>query len=390
MRTALEIAPQVGVKAACDALNVARATVYRRCRPRLVGARQRPPRALSADERRWVLEVVNSPRFVDAAPAAIYATLLDEGIRLASVSTIYRILREERAVRERRSVRRHPTYPRPELVARGPNEVWSWDITKVRGPGRRDWLHLYVMIDVFSRKVIGWMLATTESAAFAESWIGDLVRAEGIEGGTLTIHADRGTSMRSKTVAELLDDLGVTRSHSRPRTSNDNAFSEAQFKTLKYHPTYPGSFASVADGREYFALFFAWFNNEHHHEGIAMLTPAVVHAGRADEVLAARQRVLDAAYAAHPERFVHGPPQVSRPPTEVWINRPTAQHVDLPHGEDGTPSSPCKAENPPPETRPCPAGSPAQASNASAEGVAGLAEATGRVSSKRPDESQRK
>jgi putative transposase len=223
MNAALNIAPEVGLKPACDALGVSRAT-----------------------------------RFVDASPGEVYATVLDEGVHIASESTMYRILRGERAVRERRAVRRHPVYARPELVATGPNQLWSWDITKIRGPDRRVWLHLYVILDVFSRKVVGWLLATTETAALAERFIRETHENESVLPGSLTLHSDRGTSMRSKTVAELLDDLGVVKSHSRPRTSNDNTFSEAQFKTLKYCPFLPGSFASVEEGRTFFRLFFAW------------------------------------------------------------------------------------------------------------------------------------
>ena len=360
MRTALEIAPYVGVKAACDALSVARSTVYRRRRPRLVKARARPARSLADAERARVLEILHAPRFVDSAPAEVYAALLDEGVYVASESTMYRILRASRSVRERRAVRRHPSYARPELRATGPNQVWSWDITKIRGPERRDWFHLYVMIDIFSRKVVGWLLAATETAKLAEQWIAETLANEVIAPGAMTVHADRGTSMRSKTVAELLDDLGVTKSHSRPRTSDDNPFSEANFKTVKYHSSYPGSFTSIPEGRDYFTLFFPWYNTEHHHSGIALLTPEVVHSGRVDEVLTVRQVAMDAMFAAHPERFVGGRPQVTRPPVEVWINRPT-QQIDLPKGEEGSPSSPCKAENSPPKTRPGKAGSPAQA-----------------------------
>lgn len=379
MNAALAIAPEVGAKAACEALGVSRATMSRRRKPKLVTARPRPQRALSAEERERVLEVMNAERFMDAAPREVHAALLDEGCYLASVSTMYRILADSQAVRERRAVRRHPSYAKPELVARGPNEVWSWDITKVRGPERRDWFHLYVMLDIFSRKVVGWMLAGTESARLAEEWIRGMVASEGIAANTLTIHADRGTSMRSKTVAELFDDLDVARSHSRPRTSNDNPFSEAGFKTVKYHWSYPGSFGGLGEGREYFELFFRWYNAEHHHSGIADLTPECLHSGKAREVLAARQRVLDAHYAEHPERFVKGPPKVRRPPAEVWINRPTEQHVALPTGEDDLSSSPQKAQNLATELRPSPAGPPAQASAASAEGVAGMAETTGQV-----------
>lgn len=322
MTVALEIAPWVGVKPACDALGVSRATLYRHRRPRLVPARRTSWRTLSVAERARVLEVLYDPRFVDASPAEVYSTLLEEGLHIASESTMYRILRGEHAVRERRGVRHHPTYPKPELVATGPNQVWSWDITKIRGPERRVWFHLYVILDVFSRKVVGWMLASTETATLAERFIAETLEKEGIATGMLTLHSDRGTSMRSKTVAELLDDLGVAKSHSRPRTSNDNPFSEAQFKTMKYCPFFPGGFVSIEEGREFFRLFFAWYNDEHHHSGIAMLTPSTVHHGRVDEVIAVRQSALDAAFAAHPERFVQGPPRAARPPTEIWINRP--------------------------------------------------------------------
>lgn len=379
MNAAVAIMPEVGITAACAAVGASRATLSRRRKPKLAKARKRQTRALSEEERQNVLAVMNSERFMDAAPRQVYASLLDEGCHLASVSTIYRVLSASQGIRERRAIRRHATYTKPELVARGPNQVWSWDITKVRGPQRRDWFHLYVMLDIFSRKVVGWMLASTESARLAEEWIRGIVQSEGIAADTLTIHADRGTSMRSKTVAELFDDLDIARSHSRPRTSNDNPFSEAGFKTFKYHWSYPGSFDGLGEGRAYFDLLFRWYNDEHRHSGIADLTPSSVHGGKADEVLAARQRVLDERYAKHPERFVNGPPRVRRPSVEVWINRPTQQHVALSNGEDDSSSSPQKAENLAAESRPSPAGPPAQASEASAEGVAGMAETTGQV-----------
>ena len=323
MTAALAIVPEVGVEAACSAFNVSRARVYRRRKVRVVvAARGRSWRALSHDERLEVLRVLHDPRFVDASPGEVHATLLDEGLHLASVSTMYRILRSQHATRERRAVARHPSYKRPELVATAPNQVWSWDITKIRGPDRRVWYHLYVIIDIFSRKVVGWMLAAHESGSLAEHFIAETLAKESIVAGTLTLHSDRGTSMRSKTVAELLADIGVTKSHSRPRTSNDNPFSEAQFKTLKYCPFFPGSFASVAEAREFFRLFFAWYNDEHHHSGIAMMTPGTVHGGHVEKVRAVRQDAIDAAWQAHPERFINGHPTVSMPPSAVWINRP--------------------------------------------------------------------
>lgn len=339
MIAALEIAPIVGVKTACAAFEVSRATLFRRRKLRAIVPRGPSWRALTPAERLEVLRVLYDPRFADASPAEVHATLLDEGVHLASVSTMYRILRAQHAVRERRNVTRRPAYAKPELVATGPNQVWSWDITKIRGPDRRVWFHLYVILDVFSRKVVGWMLAGHESGSLAEQFIAETLDKEGIVAGAggLTLHSDRGTSMRSKTVAELLADIGVTKSHSRPRTSNDNPFSESQFKTMKYCPFFPGSFASIAEGREFFCLFFAWYNEEHHHSGIAMLTPAAVHGGRVPEVLAVRQAALDAAWEAHPERFVHGPPHAAAPPTEVWINRPIHE-VSVTISSAGTPS----------------------------------------------------
>ena len=339
MTVVLTIAPEVGVEAACTAFDVSRATVYRRRKLRTVRARAPSWRALTPAERLEVLRVLYDPRFADASPAEVHATLLDEGVHLASVSTMYRILRSQHAVRERRNITRRPSYARPELVATAPNQVWSWDITKIRGPDRRVWYHLYVILDIFSRKGVGWMLAGHESGSLAEQFIAETLDKEGIVAGTLTLHSDRGTSMRSKTVAELLADIGVTKSHSRPRTSNDNPFSESQFKTMKYCPFFPGSFASIPEAREFFRLFFAWYNEEHHHSGIAMLTPATVHGGRAKEVLAVRQTALDAAWEGHPERFVHGPPHAEAPPAEVWINRPIHE-VALPVSSPSSGTSP--------------------------------------------------
>jgi putative transposase len=338
---AVELASEVGVAKACAAFDVARATVYRRLSARPKASRTGGARALSEAERTSVHEVLCSERFVDASPAEVHATLLDEGVHVASVSTMYRILRAKRSVRERRAVRRHPSYARPELVARAPNQVWTWDITKVRGPGRRDWYHLYVIIDLYSRYVVGWLLAAHESGALAERFIAETMSTHGVQPGELTLHSDRGVSMRSKTVAEMLADMGVVRSHSRPRTSNDNPFSEAQFKTMKYCPFFPGSFASVDEGRQYFTLFVGWYNNEHHHSGIAMLTPAVVFGGTVDQVVAAHQVAMDASFARHPERFVRGRPIVARPDAEVWINRPERQ---LPVASDEPPNASANPE----------------------------------------------
>lgn len=328
MNAALALAADVGLQPACDALGVSRATVYRRRAP--AGPRSPSPRngrALSDDERKAVHDVLNAPRFQDASPAEVYSTLLDEGEHLASISTMYRLLRQAGSVRERRAQRSPMVLPRPELVATGPNQVWSWDITKVRGLERRDWFHLYVVLDIFSRYVVGWLLAPTESASLAERLLADTIFAHDIAPGALTLHADRGTSMRSKTVTELLADLGVAKSHSRPRTSNDNPFSEAQFKTTKYSPYFPGRFDSLADGRAFFTLFFPWYNEEHHHSGIAMLTPSTVHHNRTADVVAARQAALDRAWTANPERFFNGRPVAASPPSTVWINRPNEHQL---------------------------------------------------------------
>lgn len=323
----------MGVVEACALLGVPRSHYYRaRQRAASEGdscpepqARPRPPswRALGEDERARVLEVLRSERFADLAPREVYATLLDEGTYLCHWSTMYRLLRQ---VRESRRRRDHPRqgYRKPELLAKRPKQLWSWDITKLKGPATWTYFYLYVIIDVFSRYVVGWMLATCESAALAEALIAETCAREGIEPGQLTIHADRGSSMRSKEVAQLLVDLGVEKSHSRPYVSNDNPFSEAAFKTAKYHPSTPERFGSQEDARVWAQGLFAWYNYEHHHTSLALLTPAQVHQGLTSRVLAARKRVLAAAYAKHPERFVRGEPSPAAPPNEVWINPPQA------------------------------------------------------------------
>jgi putative transposase len=323
-----ELAPVVGTRAACAALAVSRATHYRRSAPRRhgpPGPRPAPARALSGDERAAVLATLHSDRFVDAAPGAVVATLLDEGRYLASERTMYRILAAADEVRERRDQLRHPAYARPELLATGPNELWSWDISKLKGPAKWTWFYLYVLLDVFSRYVPGWMVATAESAVLAERLIADTVRKQGVARDQLTIHADRGSSMRSKPVALLLADLGIAKTHSRPHTSNDNPYSEAQFKTLKYRPGFPERFGSLEDARAFCQRFFAWYNTSHRHSGIAMHTPAAVHHGRAAGLHQVRADVLAGAYAAHPERFVNGPPRPAPVPAAVWINRPVKE-----------------------------------------------------------------
>ncbi len=271
MQTVAEVGPQLGIAPTCRALALPRATFYRRRRPQSA-PRRRPPasRALSTAERAAVLGILHEPHFVDLAPAEVYATLLDEGRYLCSERTMYRLLAAHHEVRERRNQRRHPQYAAPELLARQPNELWSWDITKLLGPAKWTYFYLYVMLDVFSRYVVGWMVAHRESASLAEQFIHATCARQGIERGQLTIHADRGSAMTSKPVALLLADLGVTNTHSRPHVSNDNPFSEAQFKTLKYRPAFPTRFGSIQDARAHCHLFFPWYNTEHHHTGLGL------------------------------------------------------------------------------------------------------------------------
>jgi putative transposase len=324
METALAVAPEIGMAPACRALGVSRATAYRHRDPEPKHARPprpRPALALSEEERTALLEQLHSERFVDASPAGVYATLLDEGTYLASERTMYRVLAAQGESRERRAQLRHPAYAAPELLATGPNQLWSWDITKLKGPATWTWFHLYVLLDVFSRYVVGWLLAERESGVLADRLIAETVAKEGVTDG-LTIHADRGTSMTSKPVALLMADLGITKSHSRPHVSNDNPFSEAHFKTLKYRPGFPSRFGSIEDARAFCRSFFDWYNGEHRHGGLGLMTPEMVHRGRGEQVRAARQAVLSDAYAAHPERFVRKHPEPPKLPTAVWINPP--------------------------------------------------------------------
>jgi putative transposase len=264
---------------------------------------------------------LDSDRFCDLAPAQVWARLIDDGHYLCSISTMYRLLRERLEVRERRRHATHPALVKPELVASKPNQVWSWDITKLRGPYKWTWFHLYVILDVFSRYAVGWAVATRETAALAHALITECLNVQGIRRDQLTIHADRGSSMTSKPVALLLADLGVTKTHSRPRVSNDNPYSEAQFKTLKYFPTFPERFTGIEHARSFCDDFFAYYNHQHRHSGLALLTPADVHHGHAATIIARRQHVLDAAYTARPERF-RQPPRAPQLPTTVWINQP--------------------------------------------------------------------
>jgi putative transposase len=322
MATAQEVGPHLGVAPTCAALGVSTASYYRRCQPlpATVASRPSPPRTLPAAERTAVLDLLHEPRFVDLAPAQVYAGLLDDGRYLCSERTMYRILAAHQEVRERRDQRRHPHYAAPQLLATAPNQLWSWDITKLLGPAKWTYFYLYVILDVFSRYVVGWMVAHRESAALAEKLIHDTCGRQGIVPGQLTIHADRGSSMTSKPVALLLADLGVIKSHSRPYVSDDNPFSEAQFKTLKYRPNFPDCFGSLVHSRGFCQVFFPWYNTEHRHSGIGLLTPHDVHYGLAEQRVVHRAQVLATAYAAHPERFVGGLPQPPARPTEVWIN----------------------------------------------------------------------
>jgi putative transposase len=325
------LSPIVGTASSCRLLGWPRSSWYRHHRtspapPRPPRPAPRPrPRALSVAERQQVLDTLHAERFWDQAPASVYATLLDEGVYLASIATMYRLLRQHGETGDRRRHATHPARVKPELLATAPNQVWSWDITKLAGPAKWTWYYLYVVLDVFSRYVVGWMVAAGEAASLAERLLADTIAAQQVEPGTLTVHADRGTSMTAKPVAMLLSDLGVTKSHARPHVPDDNPYSEAQFKTLKHHPTFPDRFGSIQDARGFCQGFFRWYNFEHYHSGIGLLTPADVHYGRAEQILTARRQVLDAAFAAHPERFVRRPPIPPRLPKAVWINQPVHQ-----------------------------------------------------------------
>jgi putative transposase len=317
---------QIPVAPLCKALNVPRACAYRAWAreqaPRKPALRPVPARALPLPERHRVLEILHSERFVDQPPHEVYATLLDEGTYVCSVRTMYRILDAHNEVRERRNQARRPMYAKPELLATRPNELWSWDITKLLGPAKWTYYYLYVILDVFSRYVVGWMIAHRETAVLAKRLIGETCRGQAISPEQLTLHADRGSSMKSRPVALLLSDLGVAKTHSRPHVSNDNPFSESQFKTLKYRPQFPKRFGSIQDARVFCVDFFRWYNTEHHHSGIALLTPDTVHFGRAPQTITARQKVLDRAHQRNPERFVRKHPTAPELPEAVWINPP--------------------------------------------------------------------
>lgn len=315
----------VGKKGACDALAVPRATFYRHHGEKIpapVGIRPAPPLALSTTEREVILNTAHEQRFWDVSPYQMFATLLDEGTYLGSIRTIYRILADHHEVKERRKQVHRPNYTKPELLATAPNQVWSWDITKLKGPAKWTYFYLYVIIDIFSRLVVGWMVAHRESASLAKRLIQDSCEKQRIEKGQLIIHADRGSSMKSKVVANLLVDLGITKTHSRPYVSNDNPYSEAQFKTLKYCPSFPDRFGSIQDARSFCRRFFTWYNTEHKHSGIGLLTPEQVHYGQAQQILDQRAKVLESAFKEHAIRFKGKVPKPFPLPEAVWINKP--------------------------------------------------------------------
>jgi putative transposase len=325
MITAAEqLGQQIGIAAACRYLKVSRSGLYRARQPQAEPKlRFQSSWALTEAERAEVREVLNSERFQDCTPRQIYATLLDDDKRyLCHWRTMYRILAACQEVRERRHHRRHPTYPKPELLATAPNQVWSWDITQLKGADK--WLpfYLYVILDIFSRYVVGWLIADRESGELAQCLIAETCAKHGIQPDHLILHSDRGSPMKSAPVIQLLRDLGIEKSLARPHVSDDNPFSEAQFKTLKYRPDYPGRFATLDHARHWAKATFTWYNHQHYHSGLGLLTPASVHYGQAQTIVAQRQQVLQAAYAAHPERFVQGSPVVQQPPQEVWINPP--------------------------------------------------------------------
>jgi len=326
MTAVTELANEVGTSAACHALYMPRASYYRDRRktsfPVVTASRPSPARALRPAEREAVLSCLHEERFQDRSPAAVYATLLDEGEYHCSIRTMYRLLEQRSESRERRDQLIHPPYQKPELMATAPNQLWSWDITKLLGPVKWTYFYAYVILDVFSRYVTGWMVAYRESAELAKRLIEDSCKKQLIQPDQLTLHADRGTSMRSKPVALLLADLGVTKTHSRPHVSDDNPYSESQFRTMKYRPEFPDRFGCIQDSRAFCQSFFHWYNEEHRHSGVGLLTPAMVHYGQSENILRQRQDVLDVAYQRHPERFVRSAPKPPALPNEVWINKP--------------------------------------------------------------------
>jgi putative transposase len=323
-----ELEAVTSLKRACELIGANRSTIQRRRQPPKLGPRAprpAPPNKLSEAERQHILSVLRSPEFCDLAPAQVWARLLDDGTYLCSISTMYRLLRIAGENRERRRQRTHPARKKPELIATGPNQVWSWDITKLAGPERGIYYELFVIIDIYSRYVVAWCVAAAETGELAEAFIETALDRQQITKGQLTLHADRGSSMTSKPVAQLLVDLGVARSHSRPSVSNDNPYSEAQFKTLKYCPAFPARFGSIADARAFCEVFFDHYNHVHRHSGIGLHTPASVHYGTATEVREQRAATLDAAYTANPARFRHRPPSPPKLPSVAWINEPNQE-----------------------------------------------------------------
>jgi len=319
---------KVSMVLACNAMEIKRATAYRALKPVPVVSEVSVepirviPRALPGEERKEVLGLLNSEQFVDKSPHEVYARLLDDGMYKCSVRTMYRILSENNEVRERRQIVQRSHYKKPELVSTSPNQVWSWDITKLLGPEKWVYFYLYVLMDIFSRYVVGWLIADKESASLAKELISESCEKQKIEPHQLTIHSDRGGPMKAQSVAQLYASLGVLPSLSRPSVSNDNPFSESQFKTAKYHCSYPGRFGSLVDSLTWARGFFPWYNDEHYHSGLRYFTPKQVHYGLANAALAIRSKALVAAFQAHPERFVKGTPTHKGVPTEVWINPP--------------------------------------------------------------------
>jgi putative transposase len=328
MQGVLFLVPLVGVVAACAALCMSRSRYYRAQKPTVKrNPRPRPPRALSEDERAKVLATLDSDEFMDKAPAQVFAKLLEDGTYLCSTRTMYRVLAANDQVRERRAQRQHPAYTKPQLVATAPNQVWTWDITKLPGPTKGTYYSLYVILDLYSRYIVGWQVARRESAAVYQELVEACCKDQGVVPEQLTIHSDRGSPMTAKSTALLYVDLGIAKSHSRPYTSNDNPYSEANFRTLKYRPDMPDRLGSLEHARQVMRALVDWYNDEHYHLGLALLHPADVHYGRAADIIAARQRVLDAAHAAHPERFVRGRPVQKAPPPAAWINPPPTEAV---------------------------------------------------------------
>jgi putative transposase len=324
------LVPLVGIVAACITLGVSRASYYRAQKPkRERKARPRPARALTDEERARVLVTLDDKAFMDKAPAQVYAKLLEDGEYLCSERTMYRVLAEHDQVRERRAQRRHPEYVKPQLVATAPNQVWSWDTTKLPGPTKGTYFTLYVIVDIFSRYIVGWQVTKRESAVVAQELIEACCKKQRVTCGRLTIHADRGSPMVAKSTAQLYVDLGIAKSHSRPYTSNDNPYSESNFRTLKYRPDMPERLGSVEHARQVVRALVDWYNDDHYHVGLALLHPVDVHYGRVANIVAARQRVLDDAHARHPERFVRGRPMQKSPPVAAWINPPPLDPIAI-------------------------------------------------------------